>query len=115
MSTFAIHPVETSSARHSLRLSRVDDAGFLFQLFVERNRERFALLGWSDTQLYSMLQMQYRARIAGYAQQFSDLENFVICMTDQHPVGEILIHRVDQEIRIVDISISSDYRKQGTG
>lgn len=115
MSTLAIHPVEMSSARHNLRLSGADDAGFLFQLFVGRSTARFALLGWSDAQLHLMLQMQYRARAEGYAKQFAGLESFMICTADQQPVGEVLIHRSDQEIRIVDICISRDCRKQGIG
>jgi ribosomal protein S18 acetylase RimI-like enzyme len=115
MSTFAIHPVEVSRVKHNLRPAHIDDAEFLFQLFVERNTARFALLGWSDVQLRSMLQMQYRARAAGYAQQFAGLESLVVCTAHQQPVGEVLIHRADQEIRIVDICISTEYRKQGIG
>jgi len=113
MPMFAIHRAEADSVKHSLRPVLVDDAEFLFQLFVERNTERFSQLGWTDMQLASMLQMQYRARVAGYAQRFVDLEKFVICTADQQRIGEVLMHRTAQEIRIVDICISNAYRKQG--
>ena len=115
MSTFAIHPVERNSVKPFLRVAQTGDAEFLFQLFAERHTAQFAPLGWSDAQLRSMLQMQYRARAAGYAQQFVDLERFVIHTEDQHPVGELLLYRTNQEIRIVDICISNEYRQQGMG
>jgi ribosomal protein S18 acetylase RimI-like enzyme len=102
-------------AKLSLRPAQMGDDEFLFQLFVERNTARFAPLGWSDTQLRSMLQMQYRARVAGYAQQFANLERFVICIADQQPIGEVLLYRTNQEMRIVDICISDEYREQGIG
>jgi ribosomal protein S18 acetylase RimI-like enzyme len=102
-------------ANLNLRLAHIGDDEFLFQLFVERNTARFAPLGWSDTQLRSMLQMQYRARVAGYAQQFADLERFVICTADQQPIGEVLLYRTNQEMRIVDICISNECREQGIG
>ena len=115
MATIATYPSEMSGAKHSLRLACADDAEFVFRLFVERHSPRFAFLGTSDALFDSILQMQYRARVMGYTQQFARLESFVICTSDRQPVGEVLMHRADREIRIVDICISNEHRQQGIG
>jgi len=108
-----IHPVDTGSVSHTLRIARNEDTPFLSALFFERNAPRFASLGWDDLQLRSILQMQYRARAKGYAEQFADLKDFVILDSKQQPIGELLLHEAAGEIRIVDVCISSS--KQGRG
>jgi ribosomal protein S18 acetylase RimI-like enzyme len=57
--------------------------------------------------------MQYRARIKGFAQQFSGLQDFVICDIQQQPIGELLLNHSAGEIRVVDLCISSAYQGRG--
>lgn len=113
MPATAIHSVDSKSVHHALRIACGEDASFLLALFVERNASKFASLGWGDTQLRPILQMQYRARIEGYVQQFAGLQDFVICDTQQQPVGELLLNHTPGEIRVVDLCISSAYRGRG--
>jgi len=113
MSAAAIHSVDSRSIHHALRIACDEDASFLLALFVERNSPKFAALEWDDIQLRPVLQMQYRARIKGFAQQFSGLQDFVICDIQQQPIGELLLNHSAGEIRVVDLCISSAYQGRG--
>src|SRR5262245_40639762 len=100
MSPIAIHCVDKRSTNHALRVAHNKDSAFLYALFFERTAPRFALLGWNEIQLRSMMQMQYQARAEGYAQQFLGLKGFVICDAQRQSIGELLLHQADGEIRV---------------
>jgi ribosomal protein S18 acetylase RimI-like enzyme len=58
--------------------------------------------------------MQYNARRSSYAAAYPDVQESVIVGSGA-AIGSIIVHRGMDEIRLVDISLLTEYRDRGIG
>jgi ribosomal protein S18 acetylase RimI-like enzyme len=100
--------------RLSLRPARNDDEDFLYRLYAGTRQEEVAAWGWNPGQQDAFLRMQFRAQRQGYAAEFPAADHQVI-MADQEPVGRLIVHRTEKDVRLVDIAVLSEYRNLGMG
>jgi ribosomal protein S18 acetylase RimI-like enzyme len=98
----------------SLRVAREEDEAFLYQLYASARQEEMAAWGWDSAHQDSFLRMQFRAQRQGYAAQYPDADHRLI-LADEKPVGRMIVHRTEKEIRLIDIAILSENRNHGLG
>jgi GNAT superfamily N-acetyltransferase len=99
----------------TLRLASPMDEPWLFALFAEEKSFQFAVAGLDQFQLRPLLEMQYRARCAGYRSSFPTATQWVIVDAAARPVGQLLRNDDPQVIRLVDLSIARSVRGLGLG
>ena len=73
-----------------------------------------ALTNWSDNQKNLFLQMQFDAQQQHYQSRYPSASLSVVKHGSQ-PVGRLYIAELADEIRIIDITILPEYRRQGIG
>jgi len=100
--------------RLSLRTVRNEDEDFLFRLYASTRQEEMSAWGWDATQQDAFLRMQFRAQRQGYAADYAGADHQVI-LADAEPVGRLMVHRTEKEVRLVDISVLPEYRNRGMG
>lgn len=97
-----------------LRPEQQADEGFLRRLFHDIHAHQFLPLGLPADTLLSLVEMQWRAQLAGYAHQFPARESTVVLL-DGEPIGRLLIERRPQAIHLIDIAVISPARGHGIG
>lgn len=99
--------------RITLRSALPTDEPFLFDLFVQT---RGGELGaWGDnTQLQSLLTIQYHSQRGAYTTRFPDAEHKII-MFDDELVGQLVVDHSTGKIVLVDISILPERQNKGIG
>ena len=102
------------SMRLSLRTVRNEDEDFLFRLYASTRQEEMSAWGWNAAQQDAFLRMQFRAQRQGYAADYAGAYHQVI-LADDEPVGRLMVHRTEKEVRLVDISVVPAYRNRGLG
>jgi len=98
----------------SLRSVRSEDEDFLFRLYAGTRQEEMSAWGWNAAQQAAFLRMQFRAQRQGYAADYAGADHQVI-LADDEPVGRVMVHRTEKEVRLVDISVLPEYRNRGMG
>jgi ribosomal protein S18 acetylase RimI-like enzyme len=99
----------------TLRLAHPADEPWLFALFAEEKSLQFAVAGLDQFQLRPLLEMQYRARRAGYRGSFPDATQWVLEDGAARPVGQLLRNDDPHVIRLVDLCIARSVRSLGLG
>jgi ribosomal protein S18 acetylase RimI-like enzyme len=90
------------------------DEGFLRHLDASTHADEMAALPLSDAQKAAFLDMQFRARQAGYRTQCPEAEDWLL-LEDERPVGRLCVDRRTVEIHIVDIALLPECRGRGLG
>jgi len=98
----------------SLRPVRPEDEGFLYDVYASTRTEELSVTGWTDLQKEQFLQMQFGAQHQYYKQQFPQAE-FQIILLQNRPIGRLYVDRRQDEIRIIDIALLTEYRNAGIG
>ncbi len=94
--------------------ARPEDADFLLELYASTRREEVAAWGWEKGQQDAFLQMQFQAQSRSYQLQFPGADHCIL-LHEGELIGRLLVHRTDQEIRLVDIALLPAFRGQGHG
>jgi GNAT superfamily N-acetyltransferase len=95
----------------SLRAVEENDLAFLLQLFASTRPDLDVL----DSATRDMLlRMQYDAQRAHYLSQFPQLEASIVLVEGQ-PAGRLYVACTACEIRLLDISLLPEYRRQRVG
>ncbi|MGH9802529.1 MAG: GNAT family N-acetyltransferase [Blastocatellia bacterium] len=97
----------------SLRPAEADDQAFLFELYRDTRAEEMAAWGWGEAQQHAFLSLQFRARTMSYS-AYPNTEHSIVLNAGQ-PIGRLLISRMEDEIRLVDIALLAEVRGQGIG
>ena len=97
----------------SLRPAESGDQAFLLELYRDTRAVEMAAWGWDANQQQMFLELQFRARNASYS-AYPNTEHSIILNADQ-PVGRLLISRMEDEMRLVDIALLADARGLGIG
>jgi len=98
----------------SLRSIQNGDGEFLFRLYASTRQEEMSSWNWDVQQQAAFLQLQFKAQSLGYSADYPNAAHDLI-LQDGVPVGRIIVHRTEQEVRLVDISILPEHRNRGTG
>ncbi|HYG57713.1 MAG TPA: GNAT family N-acetyltransferase [Symbiobacteriaceae bacterium] len=90
------------------------DEEFLYQVYAGTRRDEVFAWGWNEAQQEAFLRMQFLARSRSYQWAYPHADHRVI-LCDGCPVGQLLVNRAEQEIRLVDIALLPEYRGKGLG
>ena len=101
-------------ANVTLRPVASDDHDFLVEVYGSTRAAEMALVPWTTEQQLAFVRMQLAAQQAHYAKTYPTASHDII-MSDDRPVGRLYVARLDQEIRIVDITLLPAERNAGIG
>lgn len=91
-----------------------EDAEFLYQVYVSTREIEMALTGWPPENIEKFLRFQFNLQDTQYRRNYPDAE-FSVIYLDRQRVGRLYINQTDKEIRIIDISLLSEFRHRGLG
>lgn len=106
--------MKVSATNVTLRLVRVEDEGFLYQVYASTRQEELAQTGWPEEQRASFLRMQFDAQSRYYREHYEETE-FSVILANDRPAGRLYVARWPAEIRIVDITLLPEHRNAGIG
>ena len=101
-------------ANITLRPVAPDDYDFLVEVYGSTRAEELALVPWTTEQQLAFVRSQFAAQQDHYAKKYPAASHDII-MSDNRPVGRLYVARLDQEIRIVDITLLPAERNAGIG
>ena len=97
----------------TFRPIREKDMPLLLRVF-ESTRPDVALSTLPDEQKSQFLQMQFRAQHQQYQARFPHAE-YLLVLRENVAVGRLYVDRREDEIRILDLAILPEHRRQGIG
>jgi ribosomal protein S18 acetylase RimI-like enzyme len=95
-----------------LRPEQPTDEAFLLELYASTRREELELTQWDAATCAAFVKMQFKAMRQGYASMFP-LGQFSIVLLQEQAIGRMVIHRGEQEIRLVDMALMPEARCRG--
>jgi RimJ/RimL family protein N-acetyltransferase len=98
----------------TLRPVTDDDYDFLVAVYASTRAEELAMVPWTIEQQQAFVRMQFAAQQDHYAKTYPAATHDVIVF-DNRPVGRLYVARLDQEIRIIDITLLPSERNAGIG
>ena len=111
------HPVDQSPEITSVITFRPvgpEDEAFLLELYASTRAEEMALVPWTDEQRAAFVKMQFIAQQDHYREKYPKASREII-LSQERPVGQRYVAGLDQEIRIVDITLMPAERNAGIG
>jgi RimJ/RimL family protein N-acetyltransferase len=103
------------SNRHlSLRPVNDEDRAFLVKVYASTRAEELALTNWDSAQRDAFLEMQFTAQQLHYGNYFPQADHRIILVGDE-AVGRLYVARLEDQIRILDITLLNEHRGKGTG
>lgn len=96
----------------SLREVEEGDASFLFDLYLETSGGTFASLDLPAGKLRELLEMQFRAREAGWRGQHPDGVYFIISF-DSNPAGYLALDEMEGEIALIYLGLRKKFQGRG--
>lgn len=107
--------VPPQNATYFLRKAEAQDEPFLLQLYMAYQTEAIKSWGWDAAQQQVFLEMQYRARNAGYATSYPEAVNNIICNLDSLAIGRLLMSSTRKALHIIDIALLPQHQRKGIG
>jgi RimJ/RimL family protein N-acetyltransferase len=90
------------------------DEPFLFELYSTTRVDEMALVPWSAEQKTAFLQSQFQAQHQHYTSKYPH-GKFQIIILDNQKIGRLYVCELENEIRIIDLTILPEFRGQGFG
>ncbi len=106
--------VHVKKNKIKLRPIKPEDEEFLYQVYASTREEEMALGNWTKEQFEDFLRMQFNAQHKYYQENYTGSQ-FDIILKDKTSVGRLYVARWEKEIRIIDIALLTEYRRQGIG
>lgn len=97
-----------------LRAATPEDEQLLFEIYASTRAEEMSLVPWNDEQRLAFLKMQFEAQQNHYAEKYPGANHNII-LVDDKAVGRIYVARMEDEIRIVDLTLLPRDRGNGVG
>lgn len=104
----------TNEPNVSIRRAEAADLQFLETVYADSRRGELAPFGWSLEQENAFFKMQFEMQRRAYQMQFPDADYSVVELDDK-PVGRMIVERGEKALRLIDISLLSDFRNRGIG
>jgi ribosomal protein S18 acetylase RimI-like enzyme len=109
------HLRPTSHREAQLREASEDDDEKLFSLFAASREDLLAAISsWDEAQQETFIRLQFQAQRDQYYREFPDVQRDVIVRQGEI-IGQILIAPIDEELRLVDVSLLPAFRNRGIG
>jgi len=106
--------MSSESPNVTLRPIGPDDYDFLVEVYGSTRAEEMAMVPWTIEQQQAFVRMQFTAQQDHYTKTYPTA-SYDIIMSDSRPVGRLYVARLDQEIRIIDITLLPAERNAGIG
>ena len=103
-----------STSNITLRPVGPDDHEFILTIYASTRADEMALVPWTDEQREGFVRWQFTAQQEHYAKHYPSGNHDVI-LSDGRQVGRLFVARLDDEIRIVDITLLPAERNAGIG
>ncbi|HJW03591.1 MAG TPA: GNAT family N-acetyltransferase [Azospira sp.] len=105
---------KSSSFRLHLRPIKPSDQDFLLRVYASTREQDRALAGWSEPEWLQFLQQQFDFQHEQYTRNYAN-RTFDLVLVDDQPAGRLYVNRQGSEIRVVDIALLPNFRRQGIG
>jgi len=90
------------------------DEQFLFALYSSTRLDELAFVPWNEEQKHSFLQNQFHAQHTHYFTKYPDA-SYQIIKLQENPIGRLYVVELDDEIRVLDLTILPELRGQNFG
>lgn len=90
------------------------DEPFLFALYSETRANELTFAPWDNQQKNAFLQQQFQLQQLHYTANYKNAF-FQIIKLDEIPVGRLYFAELDDEIRIIDLTILTEFRGRNIG
>ena len=97
----------------TLRQAEPVDEAFLYQLYANSRADEISAWGWDSAQQEAFLSFQFRARQNHYS-EYPNCDDQII-LSDETPIGRILVSELKDEFILVDIALLASHRNAGIG
>jgi ribosomal protein S18 acetylase RimI-like enzyme len=98
----------------SFRPVAPEDEAFLVKVYGSTRSAELAQVPWTEAQLEAFLKMQLEAQQRHYEGLYPAADHQII-LADNVPVGRLYVARLDEQIRIADITLLPGARGRGIG
>jgi len=107
-------PTNQWADKVTLRKYRDSDISFMQALYASTRESELAMTNFSQQEKINFIHQQFSAQTAHYTQHYC-ADAFNIIELEGKPIGRLFVDYWDNEIRIVDIALISEYRNTGLG
>jgi ribosomal protein S18 acetylase RimI-like enzyme len=90
------------------------DKPFLFALYSETRAEELKLAPWDEEQKNAFLRQQFQLQHRHYTSNYKNAF-FQIIKLGEKPIGRLYAAELKHEIRIIDITILTEFRRKNIG
>lgn len=90
------------------------DRAFLTTLYRTTREAELDLTGWTEPEKAAFVEMQFDAQDRYYRETYPD-GRFLLVLRDGEPAGRLYLVRLDDELRLVDVTLMPDQRASGIG
>ena len=97
-----------------LRTAKADDEHLLLQIYASTRSEEMAMVPWTSDQQQAFVSMQFKAQQEHYHQKYPTASHDII-VVNRRDVGRLYVARLEDQIRIVDITLLPECRSEGVG
>lgn len=98
----------------TLRPITPEDEPFLLQVYADARQPELAQVPWDDDQKEAFLAFQFNAQHQHYQTEFPRAA-FSVILHAGTPVGRLYVDRRPDEIRILDIALTTKHQGRGLG
>ena len=98
----------------SFRLETDQDIPFLCELYGSTRAAELAQVDWLESQKQAFVQQQFSAQRSHYRLHYPGAA-FMVIECDGAPIGRIYVHRMPDEVRLMEVTIRTADRGQGIG
>jgi len=104
----------TGQYAFALRPIRPQDAAFLCQVYESTRQDEMASTGWTAEEIRGFLRMQFWLQHTQYLQNY-DSASFDMILVNNSRAGRLYVNRSRDDMRIIDIALLPEFRRQGVG
>jgi ribosomal protein S18 acetylase RimI-like enzyme len=102
------------STELQLRPATAADRPFLLRTFASTREDELAPVPWSPAQKAAFVEQQFNAQDEAYHGTYPHGE-FLIVLSNRRPVGRVYVARLEDELRLIDITLLPAARGRGVG
>lgn len=84
-------------------------------MYASTRAEELAAVDWTAEQREGFLRQQFEAQHAWYQQNYAGAAFDVVLAPGGQPAGRLYVARWPREIRLIDVALLPEFRRQGLG
>ncbi len=97
-----------------LRPAAGKDEEFLYRVYADTRIDEITVNGWTGEEVEAFLRQQFSLQHRQYHEHYEGAQ-FDIILYNKAPAGRLYVYRGKKEIRIMDIALLREFRRQGVG